>query len=96
MDKEESDRMQCPRCQGHQVVKNGVIHIGKPKWTCTACGRQFVASPAQERISEETKALVDNLLLEHISFVGIVRTAGVSARWLQYSVKRNTRTSPAR
>jgi transposase-like protein len=56
--------MQCPNCHGVQLVKNGTIHSGKPKWKCKECGRQFVADPQQRRISDETKRLVDRLLLE--------------------------------
>ena len=78
--------MQCPNCQGTQVVKNGTIHSGKPKWKCKACGRQFVAEPQQRRISDETKGLVDRLLREKVSLAGIVRVTGVSLRWLQYYV----------
>jgi insertion element IS1 protein InsB len=75
--------MTCPRCQGTRTVKNGTIHNGKPKWKCKDCGRQFVAEPTQRRISDQTKALVDRLLLELVSLAGIVRVTDVSARWLQ-------------
>jgi transposase-like protein len=68
------------------VVKNGSIHNGKPKWKCKACGRQFVADPAQHRITDETKQTIDRLLLERVPLAGIVRVTGVSARWLQYYV----------
>jgi hypothetical protein len=40
------------------------------------------------RISDETKALIDKLLLERVSLAGIVRVTGVSARWLQAYVNR--------
>jgi insertion element IS1 protein InsB len=75
--------MRCPRCQGIRLVKNGTIHMGKPKWMCKDCRRQFVADPAQRRISDDTKQTIDKLLLERISLAGIVRVTGVSARWLQ-------------
>ena len=78
--------MRCPTCQGTQLVKNGTIHNGKPKWKCKECGRQFVAEPNQRRISDETKQTIDKLLLERVSLAGIVRVTGVSARWLQYYV----------
>jgi insertion element IS1 protein InsB len=94
MSEEENKRMQCPRCQGSQVVKNGTIHSGKPKWKCKACGRQFVATVEQRRIPAETKVLVDKLLLERISLAGIVRTTGVSARWLQYYVNKKYEHQP--
>ncbi len=76
----------CPECGSDKVIKNGTIHSGKPKFACKSCGRQFVENPQSRRISEETRALVDKLLLERISLAGIVRATGVSARWLQYYV----------
>jgi insertion element IS1 protein InsB len=78
--------MQCPRCQAPRVIKNGTIHNGKPKWKCKDCGRQFVAEPTQCRIPEQTKQLINKLLLERVSLAGIVRVTGVSLRWLQYYV----------
>jgi len=75
--------MQCPRCQSEHVIKNGRIHTGKPKWMCKDCKRQFVLDPQWRRVSDETKALIDKLLLEKISLAGIARVAGVSEPWLQ-------------
>jgi hypothetical protein len=86
--------MQCPNCQGSWVVKNGSIHNGKPKWKCKACGRQFVAQPKQHRISNETKQIIDKLLLERVSLAGIVRVTGVSLRWLQYYVNAKYASVP--
>jgi len=65
--------MQCPRCQGTRLIKNGTIHTGKPKWLCKDCRRQFVANPTHHRISDETKQTIDKLLLERVSLAGIVR-----------------------
>jgi len=50
---------------------------------CKHCGRQFVLNPQKHPISDETKALIDRLLLERISLAGIARAAKVSERWLQ-------------
>lgn len=75
--------MQCPRCQSDQIIKNGRIHRGKPKWMCKVCKRQFVADPQWRRISDDTKALIDKRLLEKISLAGIARVVGVSEPWLQ-------------
>jgi insertion element IS1 protein InsB len=86
--------MRCPTCQETQVIKNGTIHSGKPKWKCKACGRQFVANPSQHRISNDTKQLIDKLLLERISLAGIVRVTGVSPRWLQYYVNAKYASVP--
>ena len=78
----------CPRCQSTNVIRNGRIHNGKPKFACKDCQRQFVEMPAKMRISDETKALIDKLLLERVPLAGIVRVTGVSARWLQDYVNR--------
>lgn len=86
--------MVCPRCQGSQVVKNGRIHNGKPKWKCNSCGRQFVAEPTNRRIADDTKALIDALLLERISLAGIARTTKVSPRWLQDYVNKKYAAVP--
>ncbi len=75
--------MHCPQCQSERIIKNGRIHTGKPKWMCKDCNRQFVAEPKWRRISDETKALIDKLLLEKISLAGIARVTGVWEPWLQ-------------
>lgn len=62
--------MQCPRCNGKRLVKNGSIHSGKPTWLCKECHRHFVVDPAQHRISDETKRTIDILLLERVSLGG--------------------------
>ena len=61
----------CPKCESKDVVKNGFIHNGNQNHKCKACGRQFVEAPRQKIISEETKALIDKLLLEKIPLAGI-------------------------
>lgn len=86
--------MQCPRCQGTQLVKNGRIHTGKPKWLCRTCGRQFVEQSQQRVIGAGTKTLIDKLLLERLSLAAIARVAGVSERWLQSYVNDKYATVP--
>ena len=75
--------MQCPRCCSQNTVKNGINMTGKQKYKCNSCGRQFVINPAKSPISDQTKKLIDKLLLERISLAGIARATGVSERWLQ-------------
>ena len=84
----------CPECQSANVIRNGRIHNGTPKFACKACGRQFVEKPRKHWVSAETKALVDKLLLERVALAGIVRVTGVSARWLQDYVKRKYSNVP--
>jgi transposase-like protein len=61
----------CPDCHTDQVIKNGSNGTGKPKYACKACGHQFVDDPQWRVISDDTKALIDRLLLERISLAGI-------------------------
>ena len=84
----------CPRCQSERVVKNGHIHTGTPKFACRGCGRQFVEAPTKRMISQETRELVDRLLLERVSLAGIVRITNVSAGWLQTYVNRKYAAQP--
>jgi AraC-like DNA-binding protein len=42
----------------------------------------------ENRISQETKDLIDKLLLERIPLAGIARVVGVSERWLQRYVNQ--------
>ena len=69
-------------------MKNGHTHTGKQNFKCRDCDRQFVMAPRHQPISEETRELIDRLLLEKISLAGIVRARGVSPRWLQYYVNK--------
>ena len=49
----------CPDCHSTEIIKNGSIGNGKPKYKCKHCGRQFVLNPQKHPISAETKALID-------------------------------------
>ena len=42
------------------------------------CGQPFVINPTNKTVSDETKQLIDKLLLERISLRGIARVTGVS------------------
>ncbi|ARI82005.1 hypothetical protein BH695_2726 [Microcystis aeruginosa PCC 7806SL] len=57
----------CPKCGSYHTIKNGSTHNGKPKRQCKECGRQFVINPTNKTVSDETKQLIDKLLLERIS-----------------------------
>ncbi|OQW94946.1 MAG: hypothetical protein BWK79_04105 [Beggiatoa sp. IS2] len=80
--------MKCPDCGGSEIVKNGSLGNGKPKYKCKSCGRQFVENPQKGPISEETKELIDKLLLERLSLAAIARVTGVSEQWLQTYVNK--------
>ena len=58
-------------------------HHRKSQFQCQSCGRQFTLNSSKKFISDETKALIDKLLLEKLSLAGIARVTGVSETWLQ-------------
>jgi insertion element IS1 protein InsB len=72
----------CPRCQSPKYKKNGHIHNGKQNHQCHNCGRQFVDCFEQYLIAEDTRALIERLLVERISLRGICRAVGVGLKWL--------------
>jgi insertion element IS1 protein InsB len=86
--------LNCPRCKSKDVVKNGFIHNVNRNHKCKACGRQFVEAPRQKLISQETKAMIDKLLLEKIPLAGIARVCDVSETWLQDYVNRKYELIP--
>ncbi len=85
----------CPNCDGEAVIKYGRIHNGKRRLQCKDCGRQFTPEAVWRKISDETKALIDRLLVERLSLAGIARAVGVSEFWLQRYVNRKFRSAPA-
>jgi len=52
-------------------------------YKCRDCGRQFVEDPQWRMISEETKGIIDRLLLEKLSLAGIARALEISEMWVQ-------------
>jgi insertion element IS1 protein InsB len=72
----------CPRCESSKYKKNGHIHNGKQNHQCQDCGRQFVQCFEQYLISDDTRALIERLLVERISLRGICRAVGVGLKWL--------------
>ena len=72
----------CPQCKSPKSKKNGHIHNGKQHHQCKDCGRQFVDGFAQDLVSDETRGLIERLLLERLSLRGICRAVGVGRTWL--------------
>ena len=60
----------CPSCLSDKIIKNGSTHDKKQKYLCKECVRQFVENPHKKYISDETKILIDRLLLEKIHDCG--------------------------
>ena len=84
----------CPECTAKRTVKNGHIHTGKQRYLCRTCGYQFVEHPTDKRISQDTRELIDRLLLERISMAGIARAVQVSEQWLQDYVNLKSARTP--
>lgn len=91
---EEPSEQVCPTCDSQHLIKNGSIHNGKPKYQCKICGRQFVINPTNSPVSEETKQLIDRLLLERISLRFLARVTQVSWSWLQDYVNQKLALTP--
>jgi insertion element IS1 protein InsB len=72
----------CPRCQSPKYKKNGHIHNGKQNHLRHDCGRQFVDCFEQYLVSDDTRALIERLLLERLSLRGMCRAVGVGLKWL--------------
>ena len=89
-----ADTPLCPHCTSKQTVRNGHIHNGKQNHKCKDCGRQFVEEPQNKIISQETKELIDKLLLEKLPLAGIARVAEVSEPWLQGYVNQKYEAVP--
>lgn len=86
--------MLCPECSSDKIIKNGTIHNGKQKYECKECARQFIENPQNKPISQDTKDLIDKLLLEKLPIAGIARVTGVSERWLQDYVNKKYEAVP--
>jgi len=84
----------CPKCDSTQTKKNGSTHNKKHKYQCNTCRYQFTENPQNKVISDETKILIDKLLLEKISLAGIARVTGVSPKWLQNYINDKYRNIP--
>lgn len=69
-------------------MKHGNIQNGKQNPKGQTYGRQFVEAPQNKIISDDTKRLIDKLLLEKLSLAEIVRVAKVSEPWLQHYVNQ--------
>jgi len=90
---ELSERV-CPTCGSEHLIKNGSVHNTKPKYQCRGCGSQFVVNSTKTTVSEETKQLINRLLLERISLRGIARVTQVSWSWLQDYVNQKLARTP--
>ena len=56
--------MNCPNGLANEIVKNGSLTNGKPRYKCRVGGRPLVENPQQSKIADETKELINQLWLE--------------------------------
>lgn len=84
----------CPTCGSNDINKNGTTRHGHQNYKCRDCQRQFVENPKWRRISDDTKATIERMLLEKIPLVGIARSLQVSESWLQQYVNAYDATVP--
>jgi transposase-like protein len=73
----------CQNCQSDPVMKNGRTRHQKQNYKCRDSGQQFVEDPQWRMISEESKGIIDPLLLEKLSLAGIARALEISEMWVQ-------------
>ena len=78
--------MVCPKCGSKHTKKKGSTYKKERKYQCNTCQYQFTENPGNRIISDDTKELMDSLLLERISLAGIARVTTVSEKWLQDDV----------
>lgn len=86
--------LHCPTCGSTDINKNGTTRHGNQNYKCRDCGRQFVENPKWRRIGEDTKSLIDRMLLEKMPLAGIARSLQVSESWLQQYVNAYYATVP--
>jgi len=78
--------LQCPSCSSNDINRNGTTRHGNQNYKCRDCGRQFVEKPKWRRIGEDTKAMIERMLLEKIPLAGMARSLQISESWLQQYV----------
>ena len=88
------EKLDCPKCRSERIVKNGLIHNGNQNHKCRDCNRQFVLNPRNRLVTEESKKLIDRLLLERLSIAAIGRVSGISQTWIQNYAEGKYRTVP--
>ena len=75
-------------CVFQHLIKIASVHNNKPKYQCKICGQQVVVNPTKTTVLQETKRLINRLLLERISLREIARVTQVSWSWLQNYVNQ--------
>jgi insertion element IS1 protein InsB len=71
----------CPPCHALKYKQNGHIHHGKQTYQGQDCGRPFVDGFEQYLVADDTRALIERLLVERIALRGICRALGGTLKW---------------
>jgi IS1 family transposase/transposase-like protein len=67
----------CFYCDSPKIVKNGQVYYGKQRYLCKNCGKQSVLKRVYNGLTNQTKSLIEKLLLERISLEGICRVLSI-------------------
>jgi len=75
--------LECPRCGGCHIKRDGKTSARKQRWKCKYCGRVFVVD-ITGRISPLVKELADNLIKQGVEVPVLVKAfqGHASRRWL--------------
>jgi len=75
-------RAGCPRCMSSTDKQNGHRHNGNQNHLGHDGGRQVVDCFEQHLIPDDTRTLIQRLLLERLSLRSMCRAVGVGLNWL--------------
>ena len=91
------DILACPKCQGNQIIKSGIIS-NKQRYLCKKCNYFFTVNKIGKKIDDYyvTKAL--QLYLEGLSYREIERIIGVShvtvSNWVKsFNIKKPSQSN---
>ena len=80
--------LECPSCQGRQVVKNGKAKNGTQTYVCRTCGRRFHPDAKPVAHNEATRTQVFDALHERMSLRGVQRVFGVHRHTVTLWIKK--------
>ncbi|MBB5366103.1 hypothetical protein [Deinococcus humi] len=83
-----------PQCGAVRTVKNGYAPTGKQRTIRRVCGHQFTLQSVWHRVSVETIALVNRLLMAQIFHRGICRVIRISRSWFRLHLEGLSRRVP--
>ncbi len=84
----------CPHCHVLVARKNGSTSVGKQKFQCLSCLKQFVEDPQNKIIPPDTKERIRRSLIEKVSLEGICRIFDVSMTWLLEFMQQTFKALP--